>query len=172
MAIILETERLTLSEMCADDASFVLALLNDPGFLRHIGDRQVRTLDDARDYIANKVIGSYDTYGFGMYLMTSQRDGAQVGMCGLVKRDALDDVDVGYALLPAFRGSGYALEAAAAVLEYAGAELGIERIVAITSADNDASARLLRRLGFRFEKTLRLAADEDECRLYVRGDGH
>lgn len=169
MLTVVETRRLTVREITVDDASHVLELLNDPGYLRYIGDRKVRSIEDAREYIRNCVIGSYDLHGFGMYLVLAKRHGEAVGMCGFVRREGLDDVDIGYALLGVHCGFGYALEAARAVLEYGRATLGLERVVAITSDDNEASMRLLRKLGFRYEQQIRLMDGEDECRLFVPG---
>jgi len=171
VASILETERLAFRELRVDDAPFILELLNDPAFLRHIGDKNVHTLDAARDYIANGPIDSYARHGFGLYLVELKNsNGAPIGICGLVKRDALEDVDIGYALLPEFRKRGYALEAAGATLGYGRAVLGLARIVAVTAADNEASAQLLGRLGMKFEQLVRLSEDGDECRLFASGD--
>lgn len=170
MASILETDRLALCELRADDAQFILELLSDPSFLRHIGDKNVRTIDGARDYIANGPVDSYARHGFGLYLVKLKNDeGTPIGICGLVKRDALEDVDIGYAFLPEFRKQGYAVEAAAATLEYGRTVLGLVRIVAVTSSDNEASARLLDRLGMKFERMVNLSEDGDECRLFATG---
>lgn len=164
--IVLETERLVLRHLEPDDADFIVALLNDPAFLRFIGDRSVRTPDDARGYIQNGPVESYARNGFGLYLVERREDGAPLGMCGLLKREVLSDVDIGFAFMPAFRGGGYAREAAAATLEHARDVLGLPRIVAIVSPDNEASIGLLGRLGFTFERWVRMSADEEEIRLF------
>ena len=163
----LETKRLTLRELRVDDAPFMLELLNDPEFLRNIGDRNVRTLEDARRQIEEKYLDHYARHGFGIYLVVRKRDGAAIGMCGLVNRDALDDVDIGYATLPAYRRRGYTLEAARATIDYAHRTLGLDRVVAMTWLDNDASARLLEKLGMQYERTIRLAEGEEKSRLFV-----
>ena len=147
---ILETTRLTVRELTEDDAPFILTLLNDPAFLRFIGDRNVRTLDDARAYLQNGPIASYQRHGFGLYLVETKTDQTPLGMCGLIKRDTLPDVDIGYAFLPAFGGQGYAYEAAAAVLAYGKATVGLQRVVAIVTPDNERSLHLLGKLGLRF----------------------
>ncbi len=139
--IVLETDRLILRELTADDAAFILELLNDPGWLQYIGDRGVRNLADARQYIINGPMASYQRYGFGLYLVKLKDAETPMGICGLIKRDELEDVDIGFAFLPQFTGKGYALEAASAVMSYGSHELGIERIVAITSLDNHRSVR-------------------------------
>lgn len=167
----LETERLTLRELCVDDAPFMLALLNDPDFLSSIGDRNVRTLDEAREHIEEKYVEHYECNGFGIYLVARKSDGASIGMCGLVNRDTLDDVDIGYAMLPAYRRRGYTLEAAKATLEHAFGTLGLDRVVAVTWIGNDASARLLEKLGMKYEHTTRLAENEDDCRLFAVESG-
>ncbi len=167
----METERLILREMCVDDAPFMLELLNDSEFISNIGDRNVRTLDEAREHVAEKYLDHYERNGFGIYLVIRKRDGASIGMCGLVNRDTLDDVDIGYAMLPAYRRRGYTFEAAQATLEHAFGSVGLARVVAVTWVGNEASAGLLEKLGMKYECTTRLAKNEDECRLFAAERG-
>lgn len=164
---ILETERLILRQLTVDDAPFMLGLLNEPSFIRFIADRGVRTLDAARAYIQDGYIASYAHHGFGLYLTELKATGEPLGLCGLVRRDGLDDVDLGYAFLPAYWSRGYASEAAAAVLDYARTTLGLARLVAIVSIDNDRSIKLLERLGFQFERMIRLPGDDEEIKLFA-----
>lgn len=164
---VLETDRLILRRLSTDDAEFILELLNDPSFLRFIGDKGVRTLDDAREYILNGPMEMYNRLGFGLYLTEFKETGAPIGLCGLLKRDSLEDVDIGFAFLPEFRAKGYAYESAAAVMAYGKTVLGLKRIVAITSPDNDASGKLLEKLGLRFERMIQLSNDAPEVRLFV-----
>src|SRR6266850_7025112 len=142
MLLVLETERLTLRRMGLDDAGFILDLLNEPSFLRHIGDKGVRTRDDAWRYIADGPRASYEQFGFGPYLVQTKDGGEPVGICGLLKREWLEDADLGFAFLPRFWSRGYALESASAVLAHERERLGRRRIVAITSLDNEPSIRL------------------------------
>lgn len=165
---VLETDRLVLRRLSADDGEFVLGLLNEPSWLRFIGDRGVRTVDGARDYILEGPVAMYERLGFGLYLTELKSDGAPIGLCGLIKRAELEDVDIGFAFVPRFWGKGYAYESASAVMTYAKNVLGLDRIVAITSLDNDRSIALLGKLGFRFEKTIRMPNDE-EVRLFASG---
>ena len=165
--IVLETERLLLRYLSADDAPFIVALLNDPDWLRFIGDKSVRTLDDARAYLLNGPIAMYAREGFGLYLAVLKASGDPVGLCGLIRRDGLADVDIGFAFLPAFRGQGYALESAAAVMAHGRDSLGLERIVAITTIDNDRSIRVLERLGLVREQSVRLPGDGEALQLYA-----
>jgi RimJ/RimL family protein N-acetyltransferase len=158
---VLETRRLLLRWITTDDAPFVLELLNEPSFLRYIGDKGVRTLDDARNYILTGPVASYQRYGFGLYLVLLKEGEVPIGMCGLLKRDTLPDVDVGYALRPAYWSRGYAFEAASATLAHGREAFGLRRIVAITSPDNASSKALLEKLGMRYEETLSLSADRD-----------
>jgi RimJ/RimL family protein N-acetyltransferase len=164
--LVLETGRLSLSWLAAEDAPFILELLTQPSFVQYIGDRGVRDLDSARGYIENVRV-SYARFGFGLYRVTVKTTGEAVGMCGLLRRDGLDDVDIGYALLERHWGHGYAYEAAAAVIEYGTHTLHLPRIVAITAPDNVASINLLEKLGLRFERMMRLPGHEDESRLFV-----
>lgn len=170
--IVCETPRLRLRHLDQTDAAFILELLNEPDFIRNIGDREVRTLQDARHYIKTGPVASYDRYGFGLYLVHTREDAAPIGICGLLKRDYLVDVDVGFALHASFRGRGYAVEAASAVLRYGREVLGLGRIVAITAADNQASIKVLRQLGLEFERMIQVpgarAADQArDTRLFT-----
>lgn len=164
--IIIETERLVLRQFSIDDAEFVLALLNEPSFLRYIGDKQVRNIDEARRYILNGPIASYEQNGFGLYLVELKEVHTPIGMCGLIKRAELADVDIGFAFLPDFWNQGFASEAAAAVLGYAQETLKLKRIVAITSLDNEASIKLLERMGFTFEGVISLTKDRERVKLF------
>jgi len=164
---IIETERLILRELEAADAAFILELLNDPAWLRYIGDKGVRTLDDARDYIRNGPADMYARYGFGLYRVETKDDGTPVGICGLLKRDTLPDVDIGFAFLPAFRAQGYARESVVATLVHARNVLKIERVIAITSIDNDDSGKLLEKVGMHFERMLQLSDHGEEVKLFA-----
>ncbi|WP_051361989.1 GNAT family N-acetyltransferase [Solimonas soli] len=146
---IAESARLRIRRLRDDDAPFIVELLNTPGFLRHIGDRQVRNVDDALRYLQAGPYASHARYGHGLDGVELKAGGALIGMCGLLQRDALDAPDIGYAFLPAFAGQGYASEAAAAVLRHGRDVLGIGRIVAIVSPGNAASIRVLEKLGLR-----------------------
>ena len=163
----LETERLRLRRVGLEDAPFILMLVNDPDWLRFIGDRGVRTLADARGYIRSGPVKMYETFGFGLYAVEPKRGGAPIGLCGLIKRDALPEPDLGFAFLPAWRGQGYAREAALAIVEEARTTLGLPRILAITSLDNTRSIKLIERLGFIFEKVIKLSDTDPGTRLFA-----
>jgi RimJ/RimL family protein N-acetyltransferase len=166
--VIAETDRLALRRITLDDAEFMVRLLNEPSFIRYIGDRGVRTMDDAHRYITDGPLASYQRFGFGLYLVTLRDGGAPLGICGLLKRDTLDTVDVGFAFVPEYWAKGFAAESAAAVIEYGRTALGLDRIVAITDPDNDRSIRLLEKLGFSFERMVRLSAGDIELKLFGR----
>ena len=166
----LETDRLIVRPITVDDAPFILTLLNEPSFLRYIGDKQVRTVEDARQYILNGPVASYERHGFGLCLMELRESNTPVGMCGILKREELPDPDIGFALVPDFWNKGLAFEAATAVLNDARERLKLERILAITSLDNDASINLLQRLGFKFERVIELAVDREPVKLFVNAD--
>ena len=165
--MLIETDRLRLRRLSADDAPFMLALLNEPSFLRNVGDKGVRTLDDARAYILRGPVAEYGKSGLGMWAVEAKESGAAAGICTLLKRDALGDVDIGYAFLPEFWSRGYASEAAAAVTSYARETLGLRRLVAITAVDNRSSVRVLERLGFEFERMVRLPGDDADLKLFA-----
>ncbi len=164
--MILETDRLCLRNVAISDAEFIRDLVNDPDWLDHIGDRGVRTPEDAREFIKHGPMTSYRMHGHGLWLTELKNDHTPIGLCGLLKREHLDTPDLGYALLPAYRKQGYALEACRAALGYATDTLGLSRVLAIVSPDNRRSVRLLQRLGFSFEHSLKLGADEKMAQLY------
>jgi ribosomal-protein-alanine N-acetyltransferase len=164
-ASVIKTSRLDLRELNFSDADFILELLNEAGFIRFIGDKGVRTIADARDYILQGPMDSYARNGFGLYA-TCLRDGTRIGICGLVKREGLSDPDVGFAFLSRYWSSGYAVESAAAVLAHARDSLRIARVVAITSPDNWSSIAVLEKIGLHFERMIRLVDHSPELKLF------
>jgi ribosomal-protein-alanine N-acetyltransferase len=163
--IVLKTERLTLRELDGNDAPFILELLNEEGFLRYIGDKGVRDLDDARDYIAQGPADSYGRNGFGLYA-SCLKEGTAIGICGLVKRDTLADPDLGFAFLARYGSQGYAVESARAVMEFGRGQLKLPRIVAITSPDNTRSIAVLEKVGLKFDRLLNLSEGAPPVRLF------
>jgi RimJ/RimL family protein N-acetyltransferase len=165
---VLETERLVLRWLTNDDAEFILTLVNEPAWKLHTGDNGIRALEDAVKYI-EKLTSMYTRLGFGLYLVELKETGRAVGICGLIKRESLEDVDIGYALLREFWSNGCALESAKAVLAWGQNKFQLARVVAISSKNNDASAKLLAKLGFRLERMTKLKVDGDEVKLYAIG---
>jgi RimJ/RimL family protein N-acetyltransferase len=162
---IVGTERLELRELSFADAVFVAELLNDPDFLRFIGDRGVRTEEDARGYLEKGPLASYARHGFGLYAVVTRDSVETAGICGLLQRDWLDEPDVGFAYLPRFRGRGYALEAASAILDDAARRLGLARVGAIVSPENERSLRVLAKLGFRYERVARPPGEDADVHV-------
>lgn len=166
-AKVLDTERLVLRRLNERDAAFMLELLNEPGWLRFIGDKGVRTLEGARHYIAHGPMAMYARRGFGLWMVERKPDGEPLGVCGLIKRDSLDDVDIGFAFLERHGSHGYAWEAASACLNHARDVLHLPRVVAIVLPDNQTSIRLLLRLGLQYERTLKLPHSDDPLQLFA-----
>ena len=164
---LLETPRLALRRLSEGDAPFVLVLLNEPSFIRNIGDRGVRTLDQARAYIADGPVASYAQHGFGLYLVELKEPRTPVGICGVLQRDLLPEPDIGFALLPAYWSQGYGLESATAVKDYARETLRLPRLLAIVNPSNHGSIRLLEKLGFSLSSLTKLAPDAPEVKLYT-----
>jgi [ribosomal protein S5]-alanine N-acetyltransferase len=164
---ILQTDRLRLRKFTLADAPFILELLNEPAFIQNIGDRGVRTVQDAEQYLEKGPLTSYARHGFGLWCVELTETGDQIGMCGLIKRDALADVDLGYAYLPQYWGCGYAAEAALACREYARAPLGLKRLVAIVDPANQGSIRVLEKAGMKFERLIRLTPDDIELKFFA-----
>jgi RimJ/RimL family protein N-acetyltransferase len=166
-AIVCETPRLALRALCDADAAFILRLVNDPEWLRFIGDRNVHDLRDARRYINDGPVAMRKRHGFALDVVERKEDGAAMGLCGLIKRETLDDVDIGFAFLPEFRRHGFAREACDAVLERAAREFALPRVAAITSPLNLRSMKLLHALGFEFIRLLKMAPDDRGTRFYL-----
>jgi len=165
--LVADTARLRIRHFSLDDDAFILRLLNDPAFIQNIVDKGVRTLDAARDYLRLGPMASYDRHGFGLNCVELRDSRTPIGMCGLIRRETLEDPDLGYALLPEYCSKGYAFEAASAVMAQAGGEFGMRRVVAVTNADNERSIALLKRLGFRFERMVALHEGEPTLELYA-----
>jgi RimJ/RimL family protein N-acetyltransferase len=163
---VLETERLTLQRLTLDDADFLLELMNEPGFLKFVADRGLRTTADAAEYISEKILPSYALHGFGFYRVDLRESKTAIGICGLVKREMLEAVDVGFSILKRFGGNGYAYEAAAAVMTYGRTALGLPQILGVTAPDNRASIRLLEKLGLRFQRKIHLPGYGAESLLF------
>lgn len=169
---ILRTERLVLREMDPDvDAGFVFELLNSPKFIKYIGDRGVRSSEEASQFIETRYRPGYQKYGYGLYTVALREDGIPalacepIGMCGFVRRDTLPDADLGFAFLPKYEGKGYGFESAKAVMEYGRETLGLSRVLAITALDNEASIKLLKKLGFEFDKLIE--GEGESLKLFV-----
>lgn len=163
---ILETERTILREVTETDAEFILDLLNQPSFIKFIGDRNVRNVAQARDYIESRFAQSYKQLGFGMYAVELKETNAPIGICGFVKRDSLPDADIGFAFLPQFCGKGYAYESAAAVMKYGSDVLGLKRVLAIVSQGNESSVKLLEKINFEYERLIKMPHDAGELKLF------
>ena len=165
MKQIIVTERLVLREVNINDADFILDLLNSKGWLQFIGDRNVRSLPDAEKYIADRIVKNYIDHGLVLYLVELKTSGTAIGLCGLIKRDTLEDIDIGFAFLPEYNGFGYAFEAAISTLQFAFESLEINRLVAITTPDNINSIKLLEKIGMQFEKKI-LFEEKEELFLF------
>ncbi|MFZ6742432.1 GNAT family N-acetyltransferase [Undibacterium sp. JH2W] len=166
MTIVITTDRLQLRTITSDDAAFYLALVNDPAFIENIRDKGIRTLEEARTDIVNGPVANQEKIGFSLYVVERKEDGQAMGLCGLVKRESLKNIDLGYAFLPQFLGQGYAREAARATLAYANTHLCISKLAAITSPNNLASNKLLQDLGFQLEAVVVLAGESRDTNLY------
>ena len=162
----LETERLLLQRVTLNDAGLMLAVWNDPAFIRHVGDRGIRTVAEAEVALKEGAFKLYDDYGYGPYRMSLKVAGPPIGICGLFRRDNLDDPDIGFATLPDYCGKGFAAEAARAVIAHARDDLRIRRLTAIVSPENLASVRLIQKLGMSFERGITMPGEENEISLY------
>lgn len=163
---ILETDRLNLRQANSDDHEFIFRLLNEPSWLRFIGDRNIKTLEDARRYISEVLVPTYTRFGFGLYIVELNHTGRPIGLCGLIKRDDLKDVDIGFAFLRQYWHRGYAMESARAVIWHASQTFALKRIVAITSPENTSSIKLLNRLGFIYEGMVNF--EKTDLKLYAK----
>jgi ribosomal-protein-alanine N-acetyltransferase len=161
-----ETERLILKPTQVEDGAFILELLNTPKWIQFIGDRKVRTLEDAENYIKNRMLPQLERLGYGNFTVINKEDNTKMGCCGLYDREGVDGVDIGFSFLPQFEGKGYAFEASNKVKNLAFNDFGIEEISAITVKDNSSSQKLLKKLGLTFEKFTRIPNDDEELMLF------
>lgn len=166
MKNILRTERLIIRKLTFDDSLFIVQLLNSPGWLKYIGDRGVKTEEDAKLYLQNGPLLSYEKYGFGLYLVMLLETGDPIGMCGILKRENLEHPDLGFAFLPEFTGKGYAYEAANAVIQFAGQRLEIKTLLAITLPENLNSIKLLEKVGMKYDGVVKSPDGKDNLNLY------
>lgn len=165
--LVCETSRLIIRHFTIDDAAFIYRLLNTPIWLTYIGDRHIRGLSDARNYLVNGPLVSYDRYGFGLYCVALREDKTPVGMTGLIKRNGLEEVDIGFAFLPEYTGQGYAYEAASAVKDYALTTLKLPRVAAITTEKNQQAISLLNKIGLHHEKMVQLPGSDTEFMYFI-----
>jgi len=163
---LIETERLHLRPVTVNDTELMLAIWNDPAFIRNVSDRGIRTIEQAREAIEGGAQKLFEDYGYGPYCMSLKTDGTMIGICGLFKRENLEDPDIGFGVLPDYCGEGFAGEAAVAVVDYARNELGIEMLTAIVSPTNAPSIGLIEKLGLTFDKMITMPGDDDAICLY------
>ena len=165
MSLPLETDRLTFRQLTLADAPFIVELVNTPGWLRFIGERNIKTSEQAENYLENGPIASYAQNGFGLYGVELKSEKTLIGMCGLIKRETLPDPDIGFAFLPEFTGSGFAFEAANAVMSLATNTLKLPVVLAITLPENEPSRKLLEKIGLKFVR-MTSSPDKEELMLY------
>ncbi|HMG16436.1 MAG TPA: GNAT family N-acetyltransferase [Saprospiraceae bacterium] len=162
----IETDRLIICELNISDAPFILKLLNTPSWIKYIGDRNIKTIQDAENYLTSGPIESYNKNGFGLFKIELKDNNHAIGMCGLIKRDVLDDIDLGFALLPEYEAKGYAYEASMGVLKMAKSDLNLNTILAITLPENTSSINLLKKIGLQFERLIKLKEDSEDLMLF------
>ena len=163
---VLNTERLELNWLTLEDTPLMLGIWNDPAFVRYVADRGIRTLEQARAAVEAGPLRLYAEYGYGPFRVRRREDGMDMGICGLFRRDVLEDPDIGFALLPEFCGQGYGFEASVAVLDYARDALRLPAVTAIVAPQNAPSIGLLEKLGMRYERPIRMPGDDHDVSLY------
>ena len=166
--VVAETNRLTISKFTIEDAPFFMTLVNTPNWLKYIGDRNVKTIKQAEDSITSSHLKSYKTNGFGFYVLRLKETLEPIGTCGLIKREELENIDFGFAMLPGYEGLGFGLESSQAIIEIAKSNFKIEKLVAITLEINKNSIKLLEKLGFSFEKKVKPFEDNKELLLFAK----
>lgn len=163
-----QSERLSIDLISTQDTAFIVELVNSPGWLKYIGDRKVYSEEDAKGFIENRLWAHQEKHGYGTWKVSLKEDMKAIGVCGFVKRDYLDDADIGFALLPEYQGSGYMSEAAMACLEFGKEQLGFRKVMAISNCDNLASHRLLGKIGFVNEGKILPPDEHEEIFLFSR----
>ena len=166
MKLVRKTERLVIRQLTLKDADFVVHLYNDETFIRNIADKNIRTSEAAENYLANGPLASYETYGFGLSLVSLRKTGVLIGICGVLKRPELDNPDLGYAFLPKYCNQGYATEASIGVLQHAVKTLSLDTVLAVTFPSNKGSNRVLTKVGFELMGTIELYGLENKLYEY------
>lgn len=167
--IIAETERLKISKFSIADAPFFLELVNCPNWIKYIGDRNTKTIEDAEKRIAEGHLKNYEIYGFGFYkLLLKEENNKPIGTCGLIKRYELDDVDLGFGFLPEYEGRGFGFESSVEIIKLAKNKFNLKKLAAISAPNNINSIKLLKKLGFNFEKNVKPFNDDEELRLFAK----
>ena len=166
MKTILETARLVLREFTLDDTNFIIELVNTPGWIKFIGDRNIRTEEQAKLYLQNGPLKSYDQNGFGLSMVELKNEKIPIGMCGIIRRDNLANPDIGFAFLPEYTGKGFAFEIANATMKYAKDILKLPVIFAITVSHNSSSIKLLKKIGLKFIQPIHFPDNPEELMLY------
>ena len=167
--VIAETNRLIISKISIDDASFLLELMNTPGWLKYNGDRNVKTLEQAKSHVKNNQLKCYETFGFGYYKLQLKDENLKtIGTSGLLKRDNLEHTDIGFSLLPEYHRKGYGFEAASEIMKLAKNTFNIKTLCAITLPINQPSINLLEKLGLSYQKTIKPFEDDKELLLFAK----
>jgi|SRR5690606_7199323 len=167
--MIAETNRLIISKFTFDDAPFFLELANSPNWIKYIGDRHLKTVEDAKTYLKEGTLKCYKDFGFGFYkLQLKEENNKTIGTCGLVKREKLEHTDIGFAMLPDYEGKGFGFEASIEILKLAKEQFKLSKILAITLPTNTNSIKLLEKLGLSFEKRVKLFEDDEELLLFAK----
>ena len=166
--LVAQTKRLTISKFTIDDAPFFFELVNTPHWIKYIGDRNIKTITEAEQHLINGQIKSYDTHGFGFYKLNLKENNNPIGTCGLIKRETLEHVDIGFAFLPEYEGKGYGFESSKAILKVAKNIFKLETILAITLQVNKPSINLLEKLGLSFQKMIKPFEDDQELMLFAK----
>lgn len=165
---LIHTDRLAIRKLEYEDSGFIIRLLNDPAWLKNIGDKQVHSLADARQFLESSIFPMYENYGFGLLLVELKETSVPIGICGLIKRETLEHVDLGFAFLAKYRGQGFALECASATIDNGRAVHGLKKLAAIVLQTNVPCIKLLQKAGFRFKKKVRFKPREAELLLFVK----
>jgi [ribosomal protein S5]-alanine N-acetyltransferase len=165
---LIDTNRLVIRKITEQDFHFIFRLLNEPSWIKYIGDKGIKTEDDAKNYIKTGPIQMYKDFGFGLFIVTLKENAVPIGLCGLIKRPSLENIDLGYAFLPEYTGKGYAFEATKAVIQYGKEQLSIDKIVAITTIDNLNSEKVLLKLGFSFDSLIKENNASKELKLFTK----
>jgi RimJ/RimL family protein N-acetyltransferase len=146
----MNTERLTIQPLVPNDQRFILELLNSAGWIQFIGDRHVHTVEEASAYVQKIIENVHIRY----WVVRLKAGDEPIGIITLIKREYLTHHDVGFAFLPRFTNKGFALEATSAVLSEVAKSPEHNHLYAITVPSNTRSVRLLKKIGFEFEKEI------------------
>jgi [ribosomal protein S5]-alanine N-acetyltransferase len=154
------SDRLNIKPISLEDQEFILNLVNSEGWLKNIGDRNIKNLEDVSKYI-DKIL-SHESYFYNVVELKATHE--KIGIITFLYRATQKYPDFGFAFLPEFENKGFAFEASKIYLNEIFRNSTLDKIIGITMPSNKKSIKLLKKLGFEFEKII--IENEEKLSIY------